>query len=80
MRFDYRLLKRRIRKVFGTEDKFAEAMGKTPSSIELKLYNYSEWTQRQMNQAVKLLGIVDNEITGYFFTEETKPTRSSLAM
>jgi hypothetical protein len=25
MQFDYRLLKRRIRKVFGTEDKLAEA-------------------------------------------------------
>ena len=46
----------------------------------LKLHNYSEWTQRQVNQAVELLGIADNEITGYFFTEETKPARSSLVM
>lgn len=80
MRFDYRLLKRRIRKVFGTEDKLAEAMGQKPASITLKLHNYSEWTQRQVNQAVELLGIADNEITGYFFTEETKPARSSLVM
>jgi hypothetical protein len=80
MQFDYRLLKRRIRKVFGTETKFAEAMSQKPASITLKLNNQSEWTQGEINRAAGLLGIADNEITGYFFTEETKPARSSLAM
>ena len=78
MQFDYRLLKRKIRKVFGTEAKFAEAMSQKPASIILKLNNQSEWTQGEMSQAAGLLGIADNEITGYFFTEEMKPARSSL--
>ena len=42
MQFDYRLLKRRIRKVFGTEDKFAEAMSQKPASITLRQKAFGE--------------------------------------
>ena len=66
MRFDYRLLKRRIRKVFGTEDKLAEAMGQKPASITLR--------QKAFRERVSMAQVV-REIINKSMKEESEYER-----
>lgn len=70
MAFNYNKLRGKIREVFGTQDKFAEAMGLSNTSISFKLNNKSEWSQQEINKASRILGITDSEIALYFFTLE----------
>jgi transcriptional regulator with XRE-family HTH domain len=71
MTFNYSKLRGRIREVFGTQDRFAEAMGRSNTSISQKLNNKSEWTQKEINRAVEVLGIDDVDISAYFFCSES---------
>ena len=70
MAFNYSKLRGRIREVFGTQDRFAEAMGRSNTSISQKLNNKSEWTQKEINRAVEVLGIDDVDIPAYFFAQK----------
>lgn len=70
MTFNYSKLRGRIREVFGTQDRFAEAMGRSDTSISQKLNNKSEWTQKEINRAVEVLGIDDVDISAYFFAQK----------
>jgi plasmid maintenance system antidote protein VapI len=70
MTFDYSKLRGRIREVFGTQDRFAEAMGRSDTSISQKLNNKSEWTQKEINRAVEVLGIDDVDVSAYFFAQK----------
>ena len=70
MSFDYSKLRGKIREVFKTQDRFADAMELSYTSISAKLNNKVEWTQREINKASILLDIKDKEITLYFFTLE----------
>lgn len=70
MAFNYSKLRGRIREVFGTQDRFAEAMGRSNTSISQKLNNKSEWTQKEINRAVEVLGIDDVDISAYFFAQK----------
>ena len=70
MTFNYSKLRGRIREVFGTQDRFAEAMGRSDTSISKKLNNKSEWTQQEINRAVEVLGIDDVDIPAYFFAQK----------
>jgi plasmid maintenance system antidote protein VapI len=70
MTFNYSKLRGRIREVFGTQDRFAEAMGRSNTSISQKLNNKSEWTQKEINRAVEVLGIDDVDISAYFFAQK----------
>jgi plasmid maintenance system antidote protein VapI len=70
MTFNYSKLRGRIREVFGTQDRFAEAMGRSNTSISQKLNNKSEWTQKEINRAVEVLGIDDVDIPAYFFAQK----------
>ena len=70
MTFNYSKLRGRIREVFGTQDRFAEAMGRSYTSISQNLNNKSEWTQTEINRAVEVLGIDDVDIPAYFFAQK----------
>jgi plasmid maintenance system antidote protein VapI len=70
MTFNYSKLRGRIREVFGTQDRFAEAMGRSNTSISQKLNNKSEWTQKEINRAVEVLGIDDVDVSAYFFAQK----------
>jgi len=70
MTFNYSKLRGRIREVFGTQDRFAEAMGRSDTSISKKLNNKSEWTQQEINRAVEVLGIDDVDVAAYFFAQK----------
>lgn len=68
--FDYNKLRGRIREVFGTQEEFGKAIGLSNTSISAKLNNKVEWSQHEINKAVDALGLSDNEIFAYFFTEK----------
>lgn len=67
MSYDYSLLNGRITQVFGTQKKFAKAMGISERSLSLKRSGVRPWTQPQIDKACGLLGIADDEIHPYFF-------------
>ena len=46
--FDYSKLRGKIKEVFGTQDKFAKALGISGATLSLKLNNISEFTQQEM--------------------------------
>ncbi len=68
MSFDYRKLRGRIREVFGTQEAFAKAIRLSTSSVSAKLNNRVEWTQQEINEAARALGIDDRDISDYFFS------------
>lgn len=70
MSFNYSKLRGKIREVYGTQDKFADAMGLSYTSVSAKLNNKVEWSQKEINKASNLLGIKDKEVFLYFFTLE----------
>ena len=67
--YDYRKLNGRIVEICGTQAVFAEKMGLSERTISLKLNNKSAWKQSEIQKAVEILGIPDDEIQLYFFTK-----------
>jgi len=67
MPYNYSKLVGKITEVFGTQLRFAEAMGLSERTISLKLNSKVEWKQREMTKACGLLGISVVEIPAYFF-------------
>ncbi|WP_270441320.1 DUF739 family protein [Acidaminococcus provencensis] len=72
MRFSYKKLKGRIKEIFGTQEKFAAAMGMSQRTVSLKLNNAVAWSQPEILLASKLLRISVAEIPIYFFTVVTQ--------
>lgn len=68
MAFNYAKLIGKIAEIFGTQLRFAEAMGLSERTISLKLNSKVEWKQSEINQACELLDIATSEIPTYFFT------------
>ena len=66
----YAKLRGRIRENFGTQDKFAEAMGMNKSTLSQKLNARVEWSRLEVEKACQLLDIDMSEIGAYFFTEK----------
>jgi hypothetical protein len=67
MHNDYSKLLGKITEVFGTQMKFAEAMGLSERTVSLKLNARIEWKQNEMSKACRLLGIPVDDIANYFF-------------
>lgn len=70
--FDYSKLRGKIKEVFGTQAKFADAMGLSSVSLSAKLNNTVPFTQSEINTACELLSIPFEFIPIYFFTEKVK--------
>ena len=70
MAFNYNKLRGKIREVYGTQEDFAKAIGIGTVSLSYKLNNKSEWSQQEINKAVEILEIKDDEVVSYFFTEK----------
>lgn len=68
MHFSYSKLRGRIREVCGTDQHFAELMDMSSASISSKLNNKTEFSQQEIFEAVKILGIDSSELSAYFFT------------
>lgn len=65
----YAKLRGRICEKFGTQTKFAEAMGMNLVALSRRLNGVIGWTQSEIVLAVKLLDIPVEEIWEYFFTD-----------
>lgn len=74
MAFNYSKLRGRIKEVFGTQERFAKAMGLSTVSLSAKLNNAVPFTGPEMNKVCELLGICVDFIPIYFFTEKVKNT------
>jgi hypothetical protein len=72
MSFNYDKLRGKIREIFKTEAKFAEAMEISTTSLSAKLNNKVEWKPTEMDKACVLLHINKQEIPTYFFTPEVQ--------
>lgn len=66
--YDYSKLKGKIVEVYGTQGKFAEALGINENSLSSKLRNTSNFKQDEITKAIDLLAIENP--TPYFFTKE----------
>lgn len=67
MIFDYSKLNGRIVEILGTRSKFALEMGLSERSISLKLNNKRYWKNNEIQKAIRLLDIPEEDIGAYFF-------------
>lgn len=72
MSFEYNKLKGKIVEVFGTQTKFAEAMGWSERTLSLKMNSKRPWKQTDISKAIVLLQLDASEIPDYFFTEKVQ--------
>ncbi|MGL5897950.1 MAG: DUF739 family protein [Lactococcus lactis] len=70
MAFDYSKLLGRIKEKYGTQEKFAQAIGTSGTVLSRKLNNGSSFNQEEIVKATELLGIDDNEFKTIFFTKK----------
>jgi len=66
--FNYDKLKGRIREVLGTQDKFADCLSISTTSVNNKLNNKVFFNQDEICKAIKYLKIKPEEIKEIFFT------------
>lgn len=76
VKFNYSKLRGKIKEVFNTQDKFAEALGIGRVSLSQRLNNILEFSQNEIYISCKLLGIQAIEIADYFFCLESSETRT----
>ena len=67
MSYNYSKLLGRIIEVFGTQKKFAEAMGFSERTLSNKLTGKTPWDQCDIEKACILLKIPKTQINVYFF-------------
>lgn len=72
--FDYSKLRGKIKEVFGTQDKFAKALGISGATLSLKLNNISEFTQQEMAASMRLLHEPARSVDKYFFASLVRKT------
>lgn len=65
--YNYSKLNGLIVEKFGTQLKFAEAMGLSERSVSIKLNGKVGWKQIEITKACSLLDISDKNIPTYFF-------------
>lgn len=70
--FSYDKLRGKIREVYGTQDRFADALGISKSTLSQKLNNCSEFTQQEMMDSMRLLNQGLSQIDTYFFTPKVR--------
>ena len=67
MAFNYKKLRGRIIEVFGSQQKFAAAMGWSERTLSLKMNGMRSWKQKDICLAITLLGLDCTDIPAYFF-------------
>lgn len=72
MAFNYNKLRGRIIEKYGTQGRFAKAMGVSERTLSLKLNNKIFFSQDEITKISELLNIVSDEIQVYFFEKEVQ--------
>lgn len=70
MQFEYSKLLGRIKECGYTQEKLAEEIGLTKTTMSLKLNNRAFFTQPEIFKIRWILRIPDEEIVAYFFTQK----------
>lgn len=70
MSFQYNKLRGRIIEIFGSQSKFANAIGQSEQIITAKLSGKSSFTQDNIIAWSNALDIDQNDIGSYFFTQK----------
>ena len=70
--YDYSKLKGRIVESFGSQTKFAKAMKMSERTLSFKISGKVSWKQREIVEAISLLGLEKDDIQEYFFTIEVQ--------
>lgn len=60
-------IKGRIVEIFGTQEKFSEAIGLSPQTVNAKLQGRSEFSQKDIYKWAVALQIKSEDIGSYFF-------------
>ena len=71
MAFDYSRLRGRIREKGKTEGAFAREIGISSVTLTSKFAGKSDFTQKQIFAAIRVLNLHDEDIPGYFFCINT---------
>lgn len=66
--FTYAKLKGRIVEKYGSQDKFAEAVNRTSTTVSLKLNNKKNFTQKEIIDWCELLDIDLHDVGDYFYS------------
>lgn len=72
MAFNYSKLKGKIIEIFGTQYKFAKAMGWSERTLSLKMNGNRPWKQPDICKAIRLLNLTEEDIPIYFFAPEVQ--------
>ncbi len=72
MAYDYTRLSKKIVRVYGTQAKFADALGLSERSVSLKLNSKVGWKQDEIISVCGLLEIPLADVPAYFFTAEVQ--------
>ena len=67
MQRTYGRVREKIKRVFGSMERFAEAWGKTPSTVSKKFNGKLKLTGNDIEEICKLVGIPVNQIDEHFF-------------
>ncbi|SFR67148.1 DUF739 family protein [Anaeromicropila populeti] len=67
MIYNYSKLLGRIKEIYGTQEKFAKALGMGRVSLSQRLNCKLEFTQNEINRSIELLGLNTLDIPAYFF-------------
>lgn len=70
MSFNYSKLKGRIKEKYSTQEEFSKVMGMSRTSVSLRLCGKLEFSQKEIDLAIKVLDLVEQDIPEYFFTKE----------
>jgi transcriptional regulator with XRE-family HTH domain len=67
MGFEYNKLRGRIVEKYGTQAKFAQELGISPTAMSEKMTGKTMFSQKDIDQWRKLLDIDSDDIGNYFF-------------
>lgn len=67
MEYSYNKLRGKIVEKYGTQERFAEALGMTKQGLSLKMTGKTEFSQRDVTKWCDLLDISQDQIGEYFF-------------
>lgn len=68
MKYEYNKLRGRIVEKYGTQNKFAEALGISSNSLSKKMNCDTQFSQSDVELWCKLLDIPRDEIPSFFYT------------
>lgn len=72
MNFDYRKLRASIKEKYGTQEKFAKALGIGYVSLSKRLNGALQFSQNEIKRAIEILGLPCTSIPEFFFDQKVQ--------